>query len=195
MDAVRGDPYPRVPRPWSTESGVPSPPSPPSSWPPRERASFRGDTLSAMSQSQHALPVEIRDARATDVDAVLRVWDRSGAHGTVTDDAAGVSLLIEQAPGALLVAVDSTVIVGTVVAGWNGWRGSIYRLAVASSHRRRGVATALLISATERLSALGARRIDAFVVKDDELARSFWDSMSSPWGPDPLEKLRFVRQR
>ena len=137
--------------------------------------------------------LEIRPAGADDVDAVLGLWVRSGTHRTVTDDSAGVARLIHDAPGALLVAVDAGEIVGTVIAAWNGWRGSIYRIAVAPSHRRRGVANALLASATQSLIDQGARRIDAFVVKDDALARSFWDALPPPWGADPLEKMRYVR--
>ena len=139
--------------------------------------------------------LEIREATEADVGAVLDLWRRSGTHPTVTDDEAGVSLLLADAPGALLMAVDDGVVAGTVIAGWNGWRGSIYRIAVAPSHRRMGVAGALLARAIQRLEALGARRIDAYVVRDDSLARAFWDSLAPEWTPDPIEKVRYVRIR
>jgi ribosomal protein S18 acetylase RimI-like enzyme len=80
--------------------------------------------------------LEIRPATVSDIDAVLSVWRQSGAHRTVTDDEQGVALLITEASGALLVAVDSGAVVGTGIAGWNGWRGSIYRIAVDPAHRR-----------------------------------------------------------
>ncbi|MHB8488823.1 MAG: GNAT family N-acetyltransferase [Candidatus Dormibacteria bacterium] len=137
--------------------------------------------------------IEIRAATPPDIDAVLTLWELSETHPTITDDRAGVALLIADAPGALLIAVDGERVVGTVIAAWNGWRGSIYRIAVAPSHRRRGLARALLSSATQRLGGLGARRIDAFVIRDDVLARSFWGSLAPEWAPDPLEKLRYVR--
>ena len=38
-----------------------------------------------------------------------------------------------------MVAESDQQIVGTVIAGWDGWRGSIYRLVVAPSHRRAGL--------------------------------------------------------
>jgi ribosomal protein S18 acetylase RimI-like enzyme len=50
--------------------------------------------------------LEIRPATVSDIDAVLSVWRQSGAHRTVTDDEQGVALLITEASGALLVAVD-----------------------------------------------------------------------------------------
>lgn len=137
--------------------------------------------------------IEIRAATPSDIGAVLRLWGQSGTHPTITDDAAGVALLLADAPGSLLIAVDAGLVVGTVIAAWNGWRGSIYRIAVATSHRRTGLARKLLASASERLTGLGARRIDAMVIRDDALARSFWDSLSPEWTPDPLAKLRYVR--
>lgn len=137
--------------------------------------------------------VAIRSAAIADIDDVLRVWTQSETHPTVTDDAAGLTQLLADAPGALLVAEEGGEIVGTVIAGWNGWRGSIYRIAVAPSHRRLGVARALLDAAVANLIRLGARRIDAFVLRDDEQARSFWDSMRPAWVLDPLDKARYVR--
>lgn len=137
---------------------------------------------------------DIRVGTSLDIDAVLRLWEQSGTHPTITDDPAGVARMLADAPGSLLVAVDGERVVGTVIAGWNGWRGSIYRIVVAPSHRRMGLARKLLAGATERLAALGARRIDAFVIRDDAMARSFWDSLSAEeWTPDPIEKLRYVR--
>jgi ribosomal protein S18 acetylase RimI-like enzyme len=137
--------------------------------------------------------IVIRAAASTDIEAVLRLWELSGTHATITDDAAGVAMLLAHAPGALLVALDGRAVVGSVIAAWNGWRGGIYRIAVAPSHRRLGVARRLLAAAVERLSGLGARRIDALVIRDDDLARSFWDSLAPEWTLDPLEKVRYVR--
>ncbi len=136
--------------------------------------------------------IEIREAAPGDIDAVLELWRQSGTHPTITDDAPGITLLLAAAPGSLLLAVDGERVVATVIAAWNGWRGGIYRIAVAPSHRRMGLGRALLASATERLRALGARRIDAFVIRDDALARAFWDGLSPEWIPDPQEKMRYI---
>lgn len=136
---------------------------------------------------------EIRPATASDIEVVIRVWKDAGAHPTITDDCEGLARLLADAPGSLLVATDAGEVIGTIIAAWNGWRGGIYRIAVASSHRRMGLATTLLRHAIQRLESLGARRIDAFVVADDPLAGAFWDALSPEWSLDPLEKARYVR--
>jgi ribosomal protein S18 acetylase RimI-like enzyme len=53
----------------------------------------------------------------------------------------------------------------------------IYRLAVAPSHRRRGIATALMSEAERRLKARGARRVSILVNSDETGATSYWQSL------------------
>ena len=77
-------------------------------------------------------------------------------------------------------------IVGSVIAGWDGWRGSVYRLAVAPPHRRRGIGGRLLHAAEERLVALGARRLHAIVVGTDALAVGFWEATN--WEHQPEQR-------
>ncbi|CAJ62551.1 Putative acetyltransferase [Frankia alni ACN14a] len=81
----------------------------------------------------------------------------------MSDDAAGVAALLAHDPQAVLIAEVDGVVVGTLIAGWDGWRCHLYRLAVAPEHRRAGIARALLAAARERFLALGGRRIDAMV--------------------------------
>ena len=73
-----------------------------------------------------------------------------------------------------LVAEDAGRLVGTLIAGWDGWRGNMYRLAVLPAYRRQGVATAPVGEAERRLRALGARRITALVIGDHDWATGFW---------------------
>ncbi|MBN0047520.1 GNAT family N-acetyltransferase [Streptomyces actuosus] len=118
--------------------------------------------------------LRIRAATPADLDAVLAFW-KSAAEGTsISDDRAGVERLVDRDPEALLLAERSGDIVGTVVAGFDGWRCHLYRLAVHPGHRRRGVATALLAAAEERFARLGGRRADAMVLTDNERARHAW---------------------
>ena len=130
-----------------------------------------------------------RAARAPDVDDILTLWRDADAAPTHTDDAESVLRLIGTDADAVIVAEEDGAIVGTVIAGWDGWRGSIYRLAVVPTHRRRGVGRQLLERAGERLTRAGARRLQAIVVESDEQAVAFW--RTSGW-EEQVERLRFV---
>ncbi len=135
-------------------------------------------------------PIVIRTARATDVAGVLDLWAVSGAEPTRTDNPSGIASLLAADPDALIVADMSGRIVGSVIAGWDGWRGSIYRLAVAPTERRTGLGRRLLGHAEERLGRLGAVRLQAVVADGAADATGFW--RTSGW-EEQAGRLRFVR--
>lgn len=121
------------------------------------------------------MTTDLRSAVPGDIPHVLAFW-RECAEPTSTDTAAALTRLLRRDTGALVVAESSGRIVGSVVAGWDGWRGSVYRLAVAPSHRRRGLGRRLLREAERRLADLGATRVHAIVIGTDERVVAFWEA-------------------
>ncbi|GAA1162806.1 ribosomal protein S18 acetylase RimI-like enzyme [Kitasatospora gansuensis] len=120
--------------------------------------------------------IKIRTAHPAEVPDLLTFWSKAAEGTSITDDEAGVSRLIERDPEALIVAELDGLLVGTVIAGWDGWRASLYRLAVLPSHRRQGISKALLAAAEQRFVAVGGRRGDAMVLEDNERAHHAWST-------------------
>ncbi|MGO4459025.1 GNAT family N-acetyltransferase [Streptomyces sp. M-16] len=116
----------------------------------------------------------IRTAAAADAENVLAFWKEAAEGTSITDDVDGVTRLITRDPQALILAESDGVLVGSVIAGWDGWRASLYRLAVLPARRRQGIASALLEAAELRFVAVGGRRGDAMVLEANERAHRMW---------------------
>jgi ribosomal protein S18 acetylase RimI-like enzyme len=118
--------------------------------------------------------VAVRPARPEEVAAVLALWRAADAVPGVSDDPASVDRLLEASADALLVAEAEGRMVGTIIAGWDGWRGNLYRLAVLPTARRRGIALRLVAEAERRLAGKGARRLSALVMSEHDPAVALW---------------------
>jgi ribosomal protein S18 acetylase RimI-like enzyme len=132
---------------------------------------------------------DLRPATADDIERVLAFW-LDAAEPTSTDSAEALTSLLRHDPGALIVAEADGRIVGSVIAGWDGWRGAVYRLAVRPEHRRLGLGQSLLRAAEERLTRIGGRRLQAIVVESNADAVAFWDA--TDW-EHQAGRLRFAK--
>jgi ribosomal protein S18 acetylase RimI-like enzyme len=147
----------------------------------------------------------LRAGQPEEAEELLAFWVEAGAEPTHTDTRESLCVLMEHDPAALIMAEENGAIVGSVIAAWDGWRGSVYRLVVSRSHRRRGLGRQLLRAAEERLSSAGALRAQAIVVEnevvenevveneavgDEAVALSFW--RASGW-QQQVRRLRFVK--
>jgi ribosomal protein S18 acetylase RimI-like enzyme len=105
----------------------------------------------------------------------LGLWETSRSAASVTPDTvAAVEALLALDESVLLLAVEGDEVVGTLVVGWDGWRGNLYRLAVRTDFRRRGIALALVEEGHRHLRSLGARRVTALVGVEESEAVALW---------------------
>ena len=123
--------------------------------------------------------VAMRKGRPEDIERVLELWRQAEATPSATDTRESLTRLLAEPTAVLLVAEADGRVVGTVIGGWDGWRGNIYRLAVLPEYRRRGIAGALMREVDAVLAGLGARRITALVEGDHPWATDFWDSLAT----------------
>jgi ribosomal protein S18 acetylase RimI-like enzyme len=100
-----------------------------------------------------------------DLEEAIALMDECGlirTEGDIVRDE--ITRKLSKDPRLFLVYEVDGRIVGSVIGGWDGWRGWIYKLGVSAKHRRMGIGTALVDEVVKRLQELGARRIGASAV-------------------------------
>jgi ribosomal protein S18 acetylase RimI-like enzyme len=134
----------------------------------------------------------IRSATPEDIAPVLALWEAAGGEEIVGAHAEGLSTLLETDPRALLVAESESehVVIGSVIAAWDGWRGNLYRLVVHPDHRRHRLGTELARAGEGHLRERRAARLSAIVADDDQRALAFWTAAGYRRQPD---RARFIR--
>ena len=117
----------------------------------------------------------MRSATVADADGLLGLWLEAAENaGRPADTREAVMALLGRDPDAVIMAEQDGELVGSVIAGWDGWRCHLYRLAVRPAWRRRGVGSALLRAAEDRFRAAGAARADAMVLDGNDLGQRLW---------------------
>jgi ribosomal protein S18 acetylase RimI-like enzyme len=140
--------------------------------------------------------VLIRPVRDDELDDVLRMWEEAEVTPpSVSDSIEGLTRLVREPAALLLVATIDSKIIGSVIGGWDGWRGNIYRLAVTPEHRRKGIARRLVADISRELFAKGATRLSALVEHEHQWAIDFWDSVSDLGYEHDPKFARYIADR
>ena len=101
-----------------------------------------------------------RNATAADVPGILGVWREFW-----TEQPYEVNLepKIRSEPDTIYLAEVDSRVIGTIVGGFDGWWGWLYRIAVTEAFRGQGIATHLVEAMQQRLKAKGATGVAAIV--------------------------------
>lgn len=106
--------------------------------------------------------------------ALWEVTEGIGLNESDTPDA--IAAFLARNPGLSLVALDSAgALVGAVLCGHDGRRGYLHHLAVARSHRGRGLGRQLVDTCLAGLRAFGISKCNLFLYADHPAGRAFWE--------------------
>ena len=120
--------------------------------------------------------IDIRAMVAADYVRASDLWRRSEGLGlNESDTERAIGAFLERNPGLSAIAVDpSGEAVGVVLCGHDGRRGYLHHLAVARSHRGRGMARALIEFCFVRLAQAEIPKCNIFVYRENEEGVAFW---------------------
>ena len=124
---------------------------------------------------------------------MLALWERAGAIPSPTDTLEELRRLVRTHGDGFLVAIQGSAVVGSVIGGWDGWRGNIYRLAVAPETRRRGLARRLVREAALVMKSKGGRRLSALVERNEAHAVGFWDYLAEDGWRRDERMTRYIK--
>ena len=105
----------------------------------------------------------------SDYEQVIELWQsiERGIHLGRLDTFTEIERKISRDPDLFLVAEFDGRIIGAVMGGFDGRRGLIYHLAVASAFRRRGIGSDLMQGVESRLRAKGCLKCYFMVTLDN----------------------------
>ena len=108
---------------------------------------------------------------------VVELWERVFAYKTARN-ASGLVIDKKLAvnDGLFFLAVSGDVVVGSIMAGYDGHRGWIYTLAVHRKYRHKGVGSKMLRHAENRLAELGCMKINLQINDGNELVEEFYQA-------------------
>ena len=112
-----------------------------------------------------------------DYEQVHQLWAsmEKGVHVGRSDTRNEIQKKMKRDPDLFLVAEQDSKIIGTVLGGYDGRRGLIYHLAVATSHRGQGIGSLLLNEVEARLRAKGCLKCYLMVTPDNEEAMRYYE--------------------
>jgi N-acetylglutamate synthase len=137
------------------------------------------------------MAIRYRPMTLRDYSAAVELWNQSeGVAVDVGDEHAGIARFLRRNRQLSFVAYDGRQLVGAVLAGHDGRRGYLYHLAVARSHRGRGIATQIERRSRAALRRAGLPRTVILVIRSNRGGQRFWRQRRWEGLPDVLPMIR-----
>lgn len=116
----------------------------------------------------------IRPYRPSDEAAVIGLWQAAGLTRPWNDPKRDIERKLTVQPELFLVVEDAGVLVATAMIGYDGHRGWVNYLAVAESHRRRGLGRLLMAEAERALTGRGCPKLNLQVRSSNTEVLAFY---------------------
>lgn len=119
----------------------------------------------------------VREVLGTECAEVISLWHDAGLTRPWNDPETDFVRATSGPSSTVLVCADAGALVGTVMVGHDGHRGWVYYLAVAQSHRRRGVGRALMDAAEKWLVEREVPKLQFMVRATNTPALGFYERL------------------
>jgi ribosomal protein S18 acetylase RimI-like enzyme len=122
--------------------------------------------------------IHIQEMNPNDCEAALSFWNRIGTLGIGNADREQyLRAYLRRNPRLSFVAWEQNEIIGAVLGGHDGRRGTLYHLAVAPKYRKMGIGHLLVEKTLSGLRKLGIRKCHVFVFPENNKGFQFWKAL------------------
>ena len=122
--------------------------------------------------------IYIRSYRESDRDGVVSLWEVVFPGDTAWNKSEQViSIKLSTQPELFFVAIQDETVIGTIVAGFDGVRGWVHRVAVSPDRRRQGLASMLMRKAESSLKDIGCPKLNLQVRASNLEVLKFYESL------------------
>lgn len=108
---------------------------------------------------------------------VISLWERCGLTRAWNDPNKDIDRKLTDKNGAFFVLLFGNQLIGSVMASYDGHRGSIYYLSVDPDHQSSGLGKLLMDHCETFLQELGCPKINLFVRRGNEQVLQFYEKL------------------
>jgi N-acetylglutamate synthase len=131
-----------------------------------------------MILARNVMKVMIEPMTMDDYDDVIALWKNSENIGlSSADEREKIKVYLARNPGMSFVAKENGALVGAALCGHDGRRGYLHHLAVAASHRKKGIGRKLAEKCIESLKNAGIEKCHLFVFQTNKEGKAFWEKI------------------
>ncbi|WP_283647680.1 GNAT family acetyltransferase [Hafnia paralvei] len=121
--------------------------------------------------------MEIRVFKQADFEEVTTLWERCDLLRPWNDPETDIERKLNHDADLFLVAEVGGEVVGTVMGGYDGHRGTAYYLGVHPDFRGRGIANALISRLEKKLVARGCPKIQILVGEENDAVIGMYEKL------------------
>lgn len=123
--------------------------------------------------------LEIRVMTMNDYEEVYALWREIHGFGirSIDDSKRGVTRFLQRNPTTCMVSILNETIVGAILCGHDGRRGSLYHVCVKESYRKHGIGHKLVQACLAALEEEQINKVNLIAFKKNAVGNQFWKGL------------------
>jgi ribosomal protein S18 acetylase RimI-like enzyme len=121
-----------------------------------------------------------------DYNQVYKLWSGIKGFGirSLDDSREGIEIFLKRNPHTSVVAEDNGKIIGSILCGHDGRRGSMYHVCVDQTYRKLGVGHQMVLEALNRLRDEGINKVSLIAFGANAAGNEFWNKIGWSYRDD-----------